>query len=88
MVHQCLSEDGWFGKMLGIDVDWPPLPATETRGDFLVHYGEASGRRLDRLRRQPGSWFEEIRRPSSTCPARGPGFSSGGSPIRRTTGAS
>src|SRR5687767_2478268 len=26
MVHQCVSEDLWFRKMLGIDVGAPPLP--------------------------------------------------------------
>jgi len=59
MVHQCLSEDGWFGKMLGIDIDWPSLPGTETRSAFLAHYAEASGRRLARLEQQPAAWFEE-----------------------------
>lgn len=60
MVHQCLSEDGWFSKMLGLDLGWPPLPASETRTDFLAHYGEASGRRLASLTQQPDSWFEEV----------------------------
>lgn len=60
MVHQCLSEDGWFGKMLGIDIDWPGLPASETRSAFLAHYAEASGRRLARLRQQPAEWYEEV----------------------------
>jgi uncharacterized damage-inducible protein DinB len=59
MVHQCLSEDGWFGKMLQIDIGWPSLPAVETRSAFLAHYAEASGRRLARLRHQTASWFEE-----------------------------
>lgn len=60
MVHQCLSEDGWFGKMLGIDIGWPPLPASESRSAFLAHYAEASGRRLDRLKEQPAAWFEAV----------------------------
>ncbi|MFI5209659.1 MAG: DinB family protein [Gemmatimonadales bacterium] len=60
MVHQCLSEDGWFSKMLGLDLGWPPLPASETRVAFLTHYGEASGRRLASLTQQPDSWFEEV----------------------------
>jgi len=59
MVHQCLSEDGWFSQVLGIDVDWPKLPAHETRIAFLEHYAEASNRRLQRLRAMPAAWFEE-----------------------------
>src|SRR5256885_5754400 len=34
MVHQCVSENLWFIGMLGIDVNAPPLPATETRLEF------------------------------------------------------
>jgi hypothetical protein len=26
MVHQCLSEDVWMTRMLGIDISWPALP--------------------------------------------------------------
>ncbi|HUL71196.1 MAG TPA: DinB family protein [Gemmatimonadales bacterium] len=59
MVHQCLSEDGWFSQVLGIDVEWPKLPAQETRMAFLDHYAEASNRRLQRLRAMPAAWFEE-----------------------------
>ena len=35
MVHQCLSEDGWFRNTLGIDVGARPLPETETRLEFI-----------------------------------------------------
>src|SRR2546427_6711443 len=35
MVHQCVSENLWFISMLGIDVNAPPLPETETRLDFM-----------------------------------------------------
>ena len=35
MVHQCVSEDLWFRNMLGIDVGAPPLPARETRMEFI-----------------------------------------------------
>ena len=59
MVHQCVSEDAWMTRMLGIDVGLPPLPAPETRLGFLAHYAEASGRRLARLRAAPSAWFEE-----------------------------
>jgi uncharacterized damage-inducible protein DinB len=58
MVHQCVSEDAWFRNMLGIDLGVPPLPAEETRLDFLRRYAEASGRRLERLRGMPEEWFE------------------------------
>ena len=59
MVHQCMSEDVWMTRMLGIDIGLSQLPPTETRLDFLSHYAEASGRRLQRLRAAPAQWFEE-----------------------------
>lgn len=59
MVHQCLSEEGWFDKMLGIAIDWPALPPTESRAAFLVHYAEASRRRLAQLQEQSPLWFQE-----------------------------
>jgi uncharacterized damage-inducible protein DinB len=62
MVHQCVSEDVWMKNMLGIDLGEPPLPAEETRLDFLRKYADASGRRLARLREQPDEWFEGITR--------------------------
>jgi uncharacterized damage-inducible protein DinB len=60
MVHQCVSEDTWFRNMLGIDVGAPPLPAQETRLEFIKRYAEDSGRRLDRLRRTTEAWWEEL----------------------------
>ena len=59
MVHQCVSEDLWFRTMLGIDVGAPPLPAQETRLDFIKRYTEDSEKRLQALRGKPESWFEE-----------------------------
>jgi hypothetical protein len=35
MVHQCVSEDFWFRKMLGIDVAAAPLPENESRMQFM-----------------------------------------------------
>jgi len=46
MVHQCVSENLWFCKMLEIDVGAPPLPATETRLAFIERYAEDAGKRL------------------------------------------
>src|SRR5437762_12600896 len=40
MVHQCVSENLWFIGMLGIDVNAPPVPATETRLEFMKRYTE------------------------------------------------
>ena len=57
MVHQCVSEDGWMQRILGLDVHLPVLPARENRLDFLEHYAEASGRRLERLREASPDWF-------------------------------
>src|SRR6202022_1451636 len=59
MVHQCVSEDLWFRTMLGIDVGAPPLPAQETRLEFIKRYAEDSGKRLAALRDKPESWWEE-----------------------------
>jgi uncharacterized damage-inducible protein DinB len=58
MVHQCVSEDLWFRNMLGIDVSAPPLPAQETRMEFIKRYAEDSGKRLLALGEKPDSWWE------------------------------
>src|SRR5260370_37577383 len=58
MVHQCVSEDLWFRSMLGIDVGAPPLPAQESRLDFIKRYAEDSRKRLQALKENPESWFE------------------------------
>jgi uncharacterized damage-inducible protein DinB len=58
MVHQCMSEDGWFKNMLGIDVQAPPLPSVETRMAFIRRYAEDAGRRLVALRGTDESWWE------------------------------
>ncbi len=58
MVHQLVSEDLWFRKTLGIDVDAPPLPASETRAGFIERYAEDSGRRLAALGKTGDSWWE------------------------------
>ena len=59
MVHQCVSEDLWFRRFLGIDVGAPPLPSEETRLPFLRRYAEDSGKRLHALRIQEERWWEE-----------------------------
>ena len=59
MVHQCVSEDFWFRNMLGIDVGAPPLPAQESRMEFIRRYAEDSGKRLVALREKAESWWEE-----------------------------
>jgi uncharacterized damage-inducible protein DinB len=58
MVHQCVSENLWFMGMLGIDVNAPPLPAMETRLEFMKRYAEDSGKRLAVLRAMEESWWE------------------------------
>jgi len=58
MVHQCNSEDLWFRKTLGIDIEAGPLPASETRKGFIERYAEDSGRRLDELRKTDEPWWE------------------------------
>ena len=59
MVHQCMSENLWFRNMLGIDVGAPPLPAEETRLEFIKRYAEDSGKRLDVLGQKNDAWWEE-----------------------------
>jgi uncharacterized damage-inducible protein DinB len=58
MVHQCVSENLWFINMLGIDVNAPPLPAAETRMEFMKRYAEDCGNRLAALRTKDDSWWE------------------------------
>jgi uncharacterized damage-inducible protein DinB len=59
MVHQCQSEHNWMDGMLGIRIAAGPLPATETRADFIAHYGACAAQRLTQLAGQPDGWFEE-----------------------------
>ena len=58
MVHQCTSENLWFMSMFGIDVGAPPLPATETRIEFIKRYAEDSGKRLAALKNKGEGWWE------------------------------
>jgi uncharacterized damage-inducible protein DinB len=58
MVHQCVSEDLWFRNILGIDVGAPPLPAHETRVEFIRRYADDSGKRVAALRDKEEGWWE------------------------------
>ena len=58
MVHQCVSENLWFINMLGIDVAAPPLPASETRLEFIKRYAEDSKKRLGALKAKNETWWE------------------------------
>ena len=60
MVHQCVSEDAWFRNMLGIDVGARPLPAVETRIEFINQYAADSARRLQALQQTQDPWWEEL----------------------------
>ena len=57
MIHQCMSEDGWFKSMLGIDVA-ASLPQNETRLEFIRRYAEDSGKRLNALKEKDDAWWE------------------------------
>jgi len=59
MVHQCMSEDAWMSRMLGLESGMPQLPEAETRTAFLRHYADASARRLEALRGKPDAWYGE-----------------------------
>ena len=58
MVHQCFGEDFWFRTMLEIDVAAPPLPAQETRIEFIKRYAEDSGKRFAELQTKDNKWWE------------------------------
>jgi uncharacterized damage-inducible protein DinB len=58
MVHQCLSEDGWFKNMFGIDVG-AALPVPESRLAFIQRYAGDAMKRLDALRQRDDVWWEE-----------------------------
>jgi uncharacterized damage-inducible protein DinB len=58
MVHQCVSENLWFGDILGVDVQAPPLPAVESRLEFLRRYAADSARRLVELEKTDDAWWE------------------------------
>jgi uncharacterized damage-inducible protein DinB len=58
MVHQCQSEHNWMEGMLGIGISSAALPATETRDDFIRHYGACAADRLTQLAAQADGWFE------------------------------
>ena len=58
MIHQCVSEDGWFRTMLGIDVGAPPLPAEETRLGFIERYRADATNRLEQLKLKDDAWWE------------------------------
>ena len=68
MVHECVSENLWFETMLDISVTRNPLPAHETRVEFIRRYRECAQARLDVLRSKSDEWwagetdFFEVRR--------------------------
>ena len=59
MVHQCMSENIWFSKMMGINVGAFPLPEKETRLEFMKRYAADSGKRHAALQEKDKSWWEE-----------------------------
>ena len=58
MIHQCVSENLWFLNMLGIDVAASPLPAKETRLEFIQKYTLDSQKRLAALTAKKEPWWE------------------------------
>lgn len=58
-VHQCMSEDAWFTKMLGIATGMPTLPEREARLTLIEHYASTSAVRLEALRSRHDAWFSE-----------------------------
>ena len=58
MVHQCVSENIWFRTMLGIEAGPQPVPAQETRLEFIKRYTAYSEKRLAALRAKDEPWWE------------------------------
>jgi uncharacterized damage-inducible protein DinB len=59
MIHQSVSENVWFEKMLGIAVTVQPLPEHENRLAFIEAYARNARARLEALRAAPDGWWEE-----------------------------
>jgi len=59
MVHQSLSEQLWFEKILGIAVPGNPLPESETRLAFAQRYADLAARRLTALEAKDEAWWTE-----------------------------
>jgi uncharacterized damage-inducible protein DinB len=60
MVHQCVSEDNWMKKMLGVETNEPALPSSESRIEFIKWYAKLSQSRLQQLLSKTDDWFEEV----------------------------
>jgi uncharacterized damage-inducible protein DinB len=60
MIHQCVSEDGWFRTMLGIRVTESPLPEREVPEEFRRCYARDSAARLTELTNKDDAWWEEL----------------------------
>ncbi len=60
MVHQCVSEDNWMTKMLGIETNEPALPTSESKIEFIKWYAKLSQSRLQQLVSKGDDWFEEL----------------------------
>jgi uncharacterized damage-inducible protein DinB len=60
MVHQCVSENLWFSRMLGIHVTDDPLPDPETRLNFIRRYHADATQRLATLGNQEEAWWVAV----------------------------
>jgi uncharacterized damage-inducible protein DinB len=59
MIHQCLSEDLWFRRFFGMDVETQELPKEETRLAFIQKYSADSEHRARILATQKADWWEQ-----------------------------
>lgn len=59
MIHQCMSEGGWFAKMLGIATPGELLPADTSRLGFLQHYAAGAQHRQRALAGMDDAWWEQ-----------------------------
>jgi len=58
MIHQFVSEDGWFRKMLGIDVGAGGAPRDEPRLDLIERYAREAADRYRAIAPKPDDWWE------------------------------
>lgn len=59
MIHQFVSEGGWFRKILGVQVDQEAPPSSSSRVAFIEAYATGSGLRAAALADMPPVWWEE-----------------------------
>ena len=58
MIHQFVSENGWFVNMLGIDIGAPPPDREASRDGFIRRYAAESAERAAALAGRADAWWD------------------------------